>query len=68
MAGGGGGGGGGGWLPAPSLAYASGAHLRDLAPEEQKNVAAMASRWRYCGDRIKPQTFRTDSLCAWPLS
>ena len=49
----------------PSLAYATGAHLRNLASGEDENVAAVASRWRHCDDLtgpgIKPQIFRTDS-------
>ena len=49
-------------------AYATGAHLPDLAPGEHRNIAAVASRWQHCavfkGPGIEPQTFRTDSLCA----
>ena len=55
-------------FPSPSLAYATGAYLRDLAPGEHRNVTAVASLWRPCADLtgpgIDPQTFRTDSLCA----
>ena len=39
-----------------------------LATGEHRNVAALASCWRHCADwtrpGIKPQTFRTDVLCA----
>ena len=32
--------------PSPR-AYATGAHLRDLAPGKHRNVAAVASRWQH---------------------
>ena len=51
-----------------SFAYATVAHLRDLAPGDHRNVAAVASCWRHCADFagpvIEPQTSRIDSLCA----
>ena len=57
-------------------------HLHGLAPEQhntalratqpQQHVAAVANRWRHCADLtdsgFKPQTFRTDRVCAKQLS
>ena len=52
----------------PPLHTPLGPIFLDLAPGEHRNIAAVASRCRHCADltslEIKPQTFRTDSLCA----
>ena len=49
------------------LAYVTGAHLRDLAPGQHRNIAVVASRWRHCVDlrivKTKREVFTVSIGC-----